>query len=94
METRMKKTLTALVAAGTLAATLAGSATEASAQRGFGWGLATGLVGGAIIGSAIASSRPVYGAPVVVAPATCLVDQPVWSPRLQAYVMRRVAVAC
>jgi hypothetical protein len=94
----MKKALTALVAAGTLAVSLAGSATDASAQgRGFGIGLATGLVGGAIIGSAIANSRPAYvvePAPVVVAPRTCLVEQPVWSPRYQAYVMRPVRVAC
>jgi len=92
----MKKTLTALVAAGTLAIALAGSANQASAQRGLGVGLAAGFIGGAIVGSAIANSRPAYiaPAPVVVAPATCVVEQPVWSPRLGAYVMRPVRVAC
>jgi hypothetical protein len=91
METLMKKTLTALVAAGTLALSLAGSTTDASAQRGaVAAGVAAGFIGGAIVGSAIANSRPVY----VVEPRTCLVEQPVWSPRYQAYVMRPVRVAC
>ena len=63
----MKTNLTALVAAGAIAALLVGGTTEASAQRGFGAGLATGLIGGAIIGGAIANSRA-YGYPVVVAP--------------------------
>jgi len=95
----MKKTLTALVvAAGTLALSLAGSTTDASAQRGsVAAGVAAGFIGGAIVGSAIANSRPAYvvePAPVVVAPRTCLVEQPVWSPRYQAYVMRPVRVAC
>jgi hypothetical protein len=88
----MKKTLTALVAAGTLAVSLAGSATDASAQRSgaVAAGVAAGFIGGAIVGSAIANSRPAY----VVEPRTCLVEQPVWSPRYQAYVMRPVRVAC
>jgi hypothetical protein len=91
METLMKKTLTALVAAGTLALSLAGSTTDASAQRGaVAAGVAAGFIGGAIVGSAIANSRPAY----VVEPRTCLVEQPVWSPRYQAYVMRPVRVAC
>ncbi|MFL6799203.1 MAG: hypothetical protein ACJ8F3_17520 [Xanthobacteraceae bacterium] len=94
----MNKTLIALVAAGTLAVSMAGSTMDASAQgRGFGVGLATGLVGGAILGTAIASARPAYvvePAPVVVVPRTCLVEQPVWSPRMGAYVMRPRRVAC
>ena len=57
------------------------------------------LVAGAIIGGAVANARP---APVYVEPApvyavpvrTCLVEQQVWSPRYQAYVMRPVRVAC
>src|SRR5262249_60646752 len=65
METLMKKTLTALLAAATIAVSLAGTATDASAQRGgaFAAGLVGGLVGGAIIGSAVANSRPAYVAP-------------------------------
>src|SRR5712691_2306179 len=68
METLMKKTLMPLLAAATIAVSLAGTATDASAQRGggaFAAGLVGGLVGGAIIGGAIANSRPAYA----VAPA-------------------------
>jgi hypothetical protein len=72
----MKKTLTAFVAAATVAAALTASATDASAQRGFGVGLATGLIGGAIIGGAIASSRPAYAGPYVVAPPAGYVAYP------------------
>jgi hypothetical protein len=64
----MKKTLTRLVAAATIAATLAGSATDASAwwRRGWGWrggygwgpGVAAGVIGGAVIAGAIIASRP------------------------------------
>jgi hypothetical protein len=67
----MQKTLTATVAAATIAVALAASTTDASAWRrhhyhggGVAAGLAAGLVGGLIIGSAIANSRPAY----VVAP--------------------------
>jgi hypothetical protein len=66
METLMKKTLMPLLAAATIAVSLAGTATDASAQRGggaFAAGLVGGLVGGAIIGSAVANSRPAYVAP-------------------------------
>ena len=63
-ETYMNKTLTALVAAATLAGSLA-TATTASAQgRGFLPGLIVGgLVGGAIVGA----TQPRYG----YAPANC-----------------------
>jgi hypothetical protein len=95
----MKKTLTALVAAATIAVSLAASATDASAQRrgAVAAGVAAGLVGGLIVGSAIANSRPAYvyePAPVYVAPRTCVVDQQVWSNRYQAWVVRPVRVAC
>jgi len=72
----MKKTLAGLVAAATIAAILAMSATDASAQRrgrGWGWGpgVAAGIIGGAIIAGAIIASRPPgyvvyegYGQPV------------------------------
>ena len=57
----MKKTLTAVVAAATIAGTLAMSATEASAQwrRGWGWGpgIAAGVLGGLALG-AILATRP------------------------------------
>ena len=61
----MQKTLTAVVAAATIAVSLAGSANTASAQRGgaFAAGLIGGLAAGAIVGSAIANSRPYAVAP-------------------------------
>src|SRR5256885_2181846 len=60
----MRKPLTALVAAATIAGTLAAGTTDASAQwrrGGWGWGpgLAAGIIGGAIIAGAL--SRPYYG---------------------------------
>jgi len=70
----MKRTLTALVAAATIAGTLAVSVSDADAQwrrRGWGPGIAAGIIGGAIITGAILASRPRgyvvyegYGAPV------------------------------
>jgi hypothetical protein len=70
----MKKTLATLLAAATIAVSLAASATDASAWRGrgFGPGLAAGIIGGAIIAGALASrphgyvvyegyGQPVYG---------------------------------
>jgi len=55
----MRKSLTALVAAATIAGSLAVGATDASAQwrRGWGWGpgagIAAGIVGGAIVAGAL-----------------------------------------
>src|SRR5262245_4745437 len=63
METLMKKTLTVLLAAATLAVSLTGTATDAAAGgRGgaFAAGLIGGIAAGAIVGGAIASSRPAY----------------------------------
>ena len=64
----MKKTLASLLGAATIVATLAATATDASAQwrgRGWGWGgwgwgpgIAAGVVGGAVIAGAIIASRP------------------------------------
>lgn len=56
----MKRTLTALVAVATIAGTLAVSVSNADAQwrRGWGPGIAAGIIGGAIIGGAIIASRP------------------------------------
>jgi hypothetical protein len=84
----MRKTLTALTAAAAIAATLAMSATDASAQwrRGWGWGpgLAAGIIGGAIITGAILASRPRgyvvyegYGQPVY-GPGCYWASQPVY----------------
>jgi len=74
-EQKMKRSLTALVAAASVAAVLAGSAGDASAQRRHhGGAVAAGIIGGlaagALIGGAIANSGPVYAAPapVYVAP--------------------------
>src|SRR3954447_7389214 len=98
----MKKTLTAFVAAATMASAIAALPTAAGAPRhrcAAGAGVLGGLVAGAIIGGAVANARPapvyVEPAPVYAAPVrTCLVEQQVWSPRYQAYVMRPVRVAC
>ena len=74
----MKKTLTAMLAAGTIAVAAFAGASDASARhRGGHGGLAAGaliggLAAGAIIGGAIANSPPAHGygpAPVYVAPA-------------------------
>ncbi len=54
----MRKTLTTLLAAATLAASLAGSINQASAGNGLVPGLLGGFVAGAIVGGAIASSQP------------------------------------
>jgi hypothetical protein len=86
-EIRMKQTLTALIAAGTIALSLAASITEASAQRragAFVAGATVGVVGGVLLGTAIANA----------APRTCMVEQQVWSRRYQAWVVRPVPVAC
>ena len=76
----MKKTLAAIVAVATIAASL--GTTPASAQRGVAVGVAAGLLGGAIIGGAIASSRPAYAAPAPVyvdeAPPCRLVRERFW----------------
>ena len=58
----MKKTFPALVAAATIAVSLAASATDASAQRrgDVAAGVAVGVLGGVLLGSAIANSRPAY----------------------------------
>ncbi len=62
----MKKIMTALVAAVTVAGAITVSAPAAKAHDGLGVGLAAGLLGGAIVGGAIASSRPAYAAPAYV----------------------------
>ena len=65
----MKKTFASLLAAATVAVTLAATATDASAQwrRGWGWrgggwgwgpGVAAGVIGGAVVAGAIIATRP------------------------------------
>ena len=90
----MKKTMTALLAAATIAGTLAVSATDADAQRwrgrggGWGWGpgIAAGIIGGAIITGAILATRPQgyvvyqgYGQPVYRS-GCYWASQPVYDP--------------
>jgi len=57
----MKKALTAIIAAATIAGTMSVSLTDASAQyrRGWGWGpgIAAGILGGVVLGSILAT-RP------------------------------------
>jgi hypothetical protein len=78
-KTMMQQTIMSLLWAATLAATVAATATDASAQwrgrGGWGWGpgpgIAAGIIGGAIVAGAIIASRPPgyvvyegYGQPV------------------------------
>jgi hypothetical protein len=64
----MKKTIAALVAVTTIAASLVSVTPPAQAGDGnVAAGVAAGLIGGALVGGAIASSRPAYGGPVYVA---------------------------
>jgi len=83
----MKKTLTSVLAAATIAVTMAAVTTDASAQgRGWGPGFALGILGGAVIAGAIMSSRPqgyvVYPgyAQPVYAPGCYWASQPVMDP--------------
>ena len=64
-EISMKRTLGSLLAAATIAVTLAATATDASAWwrggggwRGGGWGWGPGIVAGAVVAGAIIASRP------------------------------------
>jgi hypothetical protein len=60
----MRKTLMALAAVATLAVSAVVAPAPAHAQRGFGAGLAAGVIGGAIVGGALAGPRyygPGYG---------------------------------
>ena len=61
----MNRNIVSLLGAATIVMTVAGTATDASAQwrgRGWGWGwgpgIAAGVVGGAIVAGAIIASRP------------------------------------
>jgi hypothetical protein len=53
----MRKTLMALAAVATLAVSAVAAPAPAHAQRGFGAGLAAGIIGGAIVGGALAAPR-------------------------------------
>jgi hypothetical protein len=71
----MKKTISALLAAATIAGSLVSVAPAAKADGGrIAAGVAGGLIGGALLGGAIAASRPapVYG----YAPAPVYVEEP------------------
>ena len=92
----MKKTLLAVATSAALAAgTLSPTTADA---RCIGCAVGAGIVGGMILGGAIAGARPYYypeAAPVYVEPRrACYADEEHWSPRLQAYVVRRVRVPC
>jgi hypothetical protein len=57
----MRKILMALAAVVTLAISALAAAAPAHAQRGFGAGLAAGVIGGAIVGGALAGPGYYYG---------------------------------
>ena len=96
----MKKTLATFLAAATIAVTMAAATTNASAGgRGWGPGLALGILGGAVIGSILATrprgyvvypgyAEPVYGSGCYWA------SQPVYDPygRVVGYRGRPVQV--
>jgi hypothetical protein len=71
----MRKTLMALAAIATLAASAVTTSAPAHAQRGLGAGIAAGVIGGAIVGGALAGPRyygygpgyGYYGGPAYVA---------------------------
>lgn len=103
----MRKTLTALAAAATIAVVAVAAPSDAFAQRRGGAvaaGIIGGLAAGAIIGSAIAprpyyyyEPAPVYGPPPGYygpPPGGCVERQWVWSERRQDYVLRNVRVPC
>jgi hypothetical protein len=71
----MKKTISALLAVATVAASLTSVMPAAKAGDGgaVAAGVAGGLIGGALLGGAIAASRP---APVYAAPAPVYVEEP------------------
>jgi hypothetical protein len=84
IQMQMNKTLTALVAAATLAGSLAMTSTEASAGNGFLPGLIIGgVAGAAIVGAATAPrgyvAYPAYGAPLN-GPGCYWTRQPVYDP--------------
>jgi hypothetical protein len=57
----MRKTLMALAAVVTLVVSAVAVPAPAHAQRGFGAGLAAGVIGGAIVGGALAAPYGYYG---------------------------------
>jgi hypothetical protein len=93
----MKKTVFAIATSAVLAvATLAPTTADARCR---GCGIGLGILGGMVIGGAIANaaSRPYYydePVPVYGAPEVCYADREFWSPRRQAYIVRRVRVPC
>jgi len=101
-ETLMHKTLASLLVAATIAVTLFATATDASAQRGWGWGpgLAIGALTGAVVAGAIIASRPpgyvVYPgyAQPVYAPGCYWASQPVYdgAGRIVSYTGQPVQV--
>jgi hypothetical protein len=79
----MKKTISALLAAATVAGSLVSVAPAQAGNGNVAAGVAAGLIGGALIGGAVAASRPgpVYGAPAPVyveEPACRLVRERYW----------------
>lgn len=91
----MKKVLSALLVAATVAGSLATSMPAANARDGgaVAAGVGLGILGGAIAGAAIANSRPAYAAPAPVyveEPACHLVRERFWDG--YAWRFRRVQV--
>ena len=80
----MKKTISLVLAAATLAGSLATTMPAAQAEGGrIAAGVAGGLIGGALLGGAIASQRPAYG---YAAPAPVYVEEPACRLVRQRYI--------
>jgi hypothetical protein len=76
-----RKTITAGMAAGALAALVGGTATPAAARGGWGGPFAAGVIGGAAVGALVAGATApyYYGPPVAYAPPPCWFQrQPVY----------------
>lgn len=92
----MKKTVSVLLAAATVAGSLLSVTPAAKADGGrIAAGVAGGLIGGALLGGAIAASRPAYAepAPVYVEEPVCHFErQRVWDDYNGVWRFRRIRV--
>jgi hypothetical protein len=92
----MRKALTALAAAGTIAAATIADPTTADARRGwFGPALIGGFAAGAIVGSALARPYPYYGYGYgYYAPAPVYYDYYTPAPAYYGYYAPRAYYGC
>jgi hypothetical protein len=83
----MKKTISLMLAAATVAGSLATAMPSAKAEGGrIAAGVAGGLIGGALLGGAIAASRPAPAYGYGYAPAPVYVEEPICRLVRQRYI--------